>query len=509
MVKTTRRAVSPFFAAAIFTAAIAVPSAPGADSPPQLPVMLALSAGILISVVFNGFSTSGTPLSVFPFMLTVSAVLQRSLAAGLVFSTVAGVGSLFLESRLGLEKWQGRKGLAEMIASTLLLCRILSLLAGIGEETVPGHSLGAGLAILPVLTGLSVLTLRILPAPPELRTGGATRLLFNLLPIPVAFPLLEYMPDYGSLPVPLAGSVFLVGVVQVGTFLLSSRRRSLERSMEMEKALADLTSALSSAGNRAEVLRMVADELLRGSGATRVTVTHDNLSVSLPVQPSPPGCSVSRDVQGLRAVLEFPVMPLVSPERVDAFLTRTGVMLQWITVSETITRETWESVETLVLSLERTDEKVADFSKRVAQTVSGLAEHLGFDSWTVHSLRIASLLHSGSGAVSGSLERDDSEPESPGISRVTLDAMKYQGECWDGSGARGLRGEGIPMAARILAVGIGWEKAFTAGGVREAEKAMRIGSGLLYDPSLALALTELKRRTAPEEPSGVSVSGRW
>jgi hypothetical protein len=497
MVKTAGRTVSPFFAAAIFTAAMAVPAAPGTDPLPELPVLLVLSAGILMSVVFTGFSTSGTPLSVFPFMLTVSAVLQRSPAAGLVFAGMAGVGSLFLESRQGLEKWQGRKGVAEMLASTFLLSRVLSLLAGMGEKLFPGYSPGAWLAVLPVLTGLSVTALRVLPAPPELRAGVASRLFFNLLPIPVALPLLEYMRDYGSLPVPLAGSVFLVGVVQVGTFLLSSRRRSLERSMEMEKALSDLTSALSSAGNQAGVLRMVAEELLRGSGAARVTVSHGNLSVSVPVSPSPSGCSVNRDVHGLSAVLEFPVMPLVSPERVDAFLTRTGVMLQWITVSETITRETWESIETLVLSLEKTDEKVAEFSKRVAQTVSGLAEHLGFDSWTVHSLRIASLLHSGSGAVSGSLEREDSESESPGISRITLDALKYQGECWDGSGAGGLRGNAIPMAARILAAGIGWERAFAAGGVTEAEKAMRIGSGLIYDPSLALSLTDVKRRTAP------------
>jgi len=486
--KNTGHSISPFFTAAVIAAAMAVPTEPDTPYLLQIPVLAALSAGILVSVVFTGFSTTGAPLSAFPFMLALSSLLQRSLPAALVFATVAGVGSLFLESVRGLKKWWGRGGGAEMFASTLLLCRILSLLADLLEKATPDGQPGVELAILTVLTGVSVAALGFLPAAQELRAGNGSCLLFNILFVPVALPLMEYMPDYGSMPVPLALSVFLVGVVQAGTFLFNSRRRSLERSMEMEKALADLTSSLPSAANRTELLRMAAEALLRGSGASKVTVSHGNLSVSLPVQPSPPECSVSREIQGLKAVLSFSATPLVNPARVDAFLTRTGVMLQWITVSETITRETWESIETLVLSLERTDEKVAAFSKKVAQTVSALAERLGFDSWTVHSLRIASLLHSGAGTVSKNLESDDSEWESSGISRVTLDAMEYQGECWDGSGARGLRGEAIPMAARILAVGIGWEKAFAAGGSAAAEKAMRIGSGVLYDPSLAMIL---------------------
>ncbi len=492
--KGTKRPVSPFIAAALLAAALSA-STPSVDSITlqQLPVMLALSACLLVSVLFTGNSASGSPLNAFPFVLSMAVTLQGSIQAALVFALVSGAGSFFLESSRGGERMHGRKRSLELFASVFLLARALSITRFWleGNEFIQG--LPMNILSLLLLTGCAIAGMWVLPAPRELRTVWNTHILFNLIPMPMVIPLLEARDDPESILIPLAGIVFLVGMVQLGAFLLTTRRRAIERGMDMERALAELTAELAKAGSFAAALKMMLEKMLEGSGASRVTVTHGSLSMSLPVKPSPSSCTVRRSLAGLTAVLDYPVMPLVSPERVDAFLTRTAVMLEWIVVSESITRETWESIETLVLSLEKTDEKAAGFSRRVAATATELAERLGFDSWSVNSLRVASLLHAGSAAIMGGL--GDDEPQvirSMGLPPLTIDALRYHGECWDGTGPDGLFGEGIPIGARILAAGIGWEKAFAAGGLKEACRAMRMASGLIFDPALTSLLLEMR-----------------
>ncbi len=485
-----RQPGSPFIAAALVVAAFAVPRTGGAQVTLQhLPILLALSTGILVSMIFTGYSTSGTPLNSFPLAVSLAVILHGTVESSLIFALVAGMGSLFLESRQGLARTQGRRGAFDLFASVFLLCRLTAFIHLLLIQRVPG--LPGCFAALILLTGFTAAAMRFLPVPPELRTRRPAPLLFNLFPLPMVIPVLEARNDPQSLLAPLAGTVFLLGVVQVGAFLLTTRRRALERSMDMERALADLTAGLTSAGTGAAALKMLVESLLRGSGASRVTAGRGNLSMSLPVHNVYSACSVSRSLSGLWAVLEFPAVPLVNPERVDAFLTRTAVMLEWILVTETINRETWETVETLVLSLERTDSRLAEFSKGVAATVSELAEAMGFDSWSVNSLRVASLLHAGAEAITGGLGRQGvSDNESASLPPVTLDALKYHNEFWDGSGPQGLKGADIPTGARILAVGVNWEKALTSGGVKEAVRAMRMGSGLLYDPSITALLLE-------------------
>ncbi|MFO7626389.1 MAG: hypothetical protein R6V62_03945 [Candidatus Fermentibacteraceae bacterium] len=509
MVIGSKRPVSPFIAAGLIAAALSI-STPSAENInlQQLPVMLALSACLLVSVLFTGNSASGSPLNAFPFVLAMAVTLQGSIQGAFVFGLVSGGGSFFLESSRGGERMHGRKRAFELFASVFLLSRVLSFTRVSLEGMDLIHGLPMNILSLVFLTGFAIAGMWVLPVPRELRTDWNTPILFNLIPMPMVIPLLEARDDPESLLLPLAGTVFLVGIVQLGAFLLTTRRQAIERGMDMERALAELTAELSRAGSVAAALKMMLEKLLKGSGASRVTVTNANLSMSLPVKPSPSACTVSRSLAGLTAVLDYPVMPLVSPERVDAFLTRTSVMLEWIVVSESITRETWESIEALVLSLEKTDEKVAGFSKRVATTVTELAERLGFDSWSVNSLRVASLLHAGSVAIMGGLGNEEPQViKSMGLPPLTIDALRHHGECWDGTGPQGLSGESIPMGARILAAGIGWEKAFTAGGLKEACRAMRMANGLLFDPALTSLLLEL-RSGRPSRPD-TTVSGLW
>lgn len=509
MVTFPKRPVSPFIAAGMIAAALSV-NTPGAEgiSLQQLPLMLAISACLLVSAVFTGNTVSGSPLNSFPFVLAMAVTLQGSTGAALVFALVSGSASFFLESSRGNERMHGRKRAFELFASVFLLSRALSITRIQLEETGFVHGLSMNILSLVSLTACAVAAMRVLPAPRELRTVWNTNILFNLIPMPMVIPMLEARDDPDSLLIPFAGTVFLVGITQLGAFFLTTRRRAIERGMDMERALAELTAGLSRAGSVSSALKMMLEMLLKGSGASRVTVTRGNLTMSLPVHPRPATCTVSRSLSGLTAVLEYPVMPLVGPERVDAFLTRTAVMLEWMIVSESITRETWESIEALVLSLEKTDERAADFSKKVAATVTELAESLGFDSWSVNSLRVASLLHAGSVVIMGGLGSEEPQViKSMGLPPLTIDALRFHGECWDGTGPGGMSGEGIPIGARILAAGIGWEKAYAAGGLKEAQRAMKISGGQLLDPSLASLLIDLwsGRQGRPD----ASVSVRW
>jgi hypothetical protein len=511
MVTRPKEPFSIFHAAAICAVALALSTfSPGFHTIEHLPLLLLLSSGILVSMVFNGTSTGGNPLNMFPFLIAVSAGITGSVESSLVFAITSGAGSFFLESRIGSVNRQGRKGAVELFASVFFLCRALSLISGLlgGVQDTRGLPAKAGIMIL--LTLISTMAMKILPAPEELRTRGMVPMLFNLIPIPMAVPVLEAGTEPRSVLIPVAGAVFWVVAVQVGAFILTVRRRDLEKSLHMERSLAELTSNLSSAETRATALRMMLVSLHRGSGASRVEVTHGNLSMSLPVHAAPSNCTVKRTLEGLSVSLDFPVMPLVSPERVDAFLTRTAVILEWINVSEIITRETWESIETLVLSMERTDRKAAGFSKQVAETASELALRVGFDDWSTHCLRIAALLHAGSEALMGSIGDEKpirdylSESEHLSLPPVTTDALKFHGECWDGTGTLGLSKDAIPLGARLLSVCISWEKAFAAGGLKEAQRAMTMGRGSLHDPALTELLLGVKGR--PEANSTLPVN---
>ncbi len=63
-------------------------------------------------------------------------------------------------------------------------------------------------------------------------------------------------------------------------------------------------------------------------------------------------------------------------------------------------------------------------------------------------------------------------------------------EHWRGTGPQGLKGEDIPLEARIIAVSAGWERAFGSG--RDvAARDLKMRSGTQYDPALVEMLVDL------------------
>ena len=76
--------------------------------------------------------------------------------------------------------------------------------------------------------------------------------------------------------------------------------------------------------------------------------------------------------------------------------------------------------------------------------------------------------------------------ENLGLSEDTLDALDASYEQWDGRGWPGeLRGDGVPVAARLAVIGEFVEVAHRVGGVAAARELVRAQRGKQFDPNLA------------------------
>jgi HD-GYP domain-containing protein (c-di-GMP phosphodiesterase class II) len=105
-----------------------------------------------------------------------------------------------------------------------------------------------------------------------------------------------------------------------------------------------------------------------------------------------------------------------------------------------------------------------------------------------------------------------------GLDDVTLGIIGHHHERWDGLGyPEGLRGEQIPLAARIFTVGDAIDamtsrRPYRAGmTLDEAVERVQQGAGTQFDPEVVEALVRLNRsgslRLADEDPSDHAPSG--
>ena len=84
-----------------------------------------------------------------------------------------------------------------------------------------------------------------------------------------------------------------------------------------------------------------------------------------------------------------------------------------------------------------------------------------------------------------------------------ISIVTHHHERWDGTGSRRLKGDEIPLGARIVAVANTFDTIVTDGPYRgakshaEAIQAIRLESGQAFDPQVVEAF--LKLRTAPTE----------
>ncbi len=169
------------------------------------------------------------------------------------------------------------------------------------------------------------------------------------------------------------------------------------------------------------------------------------------------------------------------------------------------------TVETLSYALEAKDPELKEHSRRVTALAVALAGRLGIDEEEVEKIRIAALLHDiGKLGVTDRIldkeeELDDSEIEKirshPLVAGKLLAPIselkeivrfiKHHHERFDGGGyPAGLKGEEIPLGARILAVADSFDAMVSnrsyqeAVGAEAALEELRRQSGGQFDPAL-------------------------
>lgn len=178
----------------------------------------------------------------------------------------------------------------------------------------------------------------------------------------------------------------------------------------------------------------------------------------------------------------------------------------------------FRTVEALALAISARDEGTRDHVERVQHLARGLGEELGLPAQELEALQTAALLHDiGKLAVPehilskpgkltpGEFDRVKAHPEVGAqiLKRVqfpypVVPIVENHHEKWDGTGyPRGLKGEEIPLGARILAAVDCLDALASDRRYRPAlplEEAMRVveaESGTSYDPSVVAVL---KRR---------------
>lgn len=130
------------------------------------------------------------------------------------------------------------------------------------------------------------------------------------------------------------------------------------------------------------------------------------------------------------------------------------------------------TIMSLVRALEATSKWSAGHTERVTKYAMDIGKEMGFDGETIEKLRMSSLLHD-IGKIGTPKEILDkagklTEEEYKEINKHPLmgaeilrdlkqfteivEGIKYHHEHWDGSGLFGLKGEQIPLLARVLSV---------------------------------------------------------
>jgi putative nucleotidyltransferase with HDIG domain len=176
----------------------------------------------------------------------------------------------------------------------------------------------------------------------------------------------------------------------------------------------------------------------------------------------------------------------------------------------------------LIDSVERHSE---NHSLRVAESAADVARALGLPEAEVEDVRVGALLHdigrleipaealaNAAGLTPAELEdsrdfgargRREARPAGGSLQRV-LPLVACRHERWDGTGRRALRGDEIPVGARIIAVADGYDGMVTDRAYRKgipsehALALLREASGTLFDPRVVEVFVELHRQRPAE-----------
>ncbi|MBI2899622.1 MAG: HD domain-containing protein [Planctomycetes bacterium] len=181
------------------------------------------------------------------------------------------------------------------------------------------------------------------------------------------------------------------------------------------------------------------------------------------------------------------------------------------------------TIESLARALQWKDAYTEGHSRRVAAKSADIARAMGLPREAVRQIELAALFHD-IGKIGirddvlnkpGDLTGEEYEhmKQHPLVAeqilspieelRPILPIVKHEHEQWDGKGyPDGLRGEGIPLASRIIAVADAFDSMVfdrvyrRAIGVEEALAELERGAGVRFDPGVVGAFCALERAAA-------------
>ncbi len=181
-------------------------------------------------------------------------------------------------------------------------------------------------------------------------------------------------------------------------------------------------------------------------------------------------------------------------------------------------QETKEVILEFAKSIQERDIITYEHSRRVATYALRLARHLGWSRREARNLALAALVHdlgktwiandilNKSGALSADERRTMERHPVIGASILVgcdvqqffVDTVMYHHEAWDGHGyPAGLRGEAIPLSARILAVADVYDVLTSQRPYKEplseevARERLMLGSATSFDPTIVEAFLHL------------------
>jgi putative nucleotidyltransferase with HDIG domain len=215
-------------------------------------------------------------------------------------------------------------------------------------------------------------------------------------------------------------------------------------------------------------------------------------------------------------------------ELLTAFAHQAAVAIENAELYEDIRRNYYETLRALTTAIEARDPTTYNHSERVTQLADRLAAHIGMGAEERELLRFGCILHDIGkiGIEESALEaRDPGDREQvfyrmhPLIGRSILAPVGFLAEAlptvvhhhenWDGSGfPEGLRGEAIPLHARLCAIVDAYERLrnpqasmLNALSMIEALEEITVGAGKQFDPKLVAHFHKLMSTSAAATPS--------
>ncbi|NLP05144.1 hypothetical protein GX411_04255 [Candidatus Fermentibacteria bacterium] len=478
---------------------------------PMLLVCAWAGAGALTA--FSFMSSSGMTISLLPCLQVMFALTGFTRMIEIAWTASVFTGTMAFSIRTGGDTAESARRSARAALVSWASLRSAAFVCGrlhSGGFASPADAIPAAVAGMTAVQIAATLLRGVGAAGRYLELDVPLRRMVHNLIMPLLFcPLLlpavwrltgtETAVKSGALESLLAGVASLTAAQAALTTLLERAKWSQGRALISERAMARLSQKLAVASSTLEALQALAREAFTALHPSLIRVTWGGISLTSPAGgPPPEGRPLRKSGRsGLLIDLWPNPFTILDSARMDSFISQTEAALQNLDLRLSVDREAWQCMEVMVYSLDRSDHRLAGHSKRVARLALETGRRMNLQPGLLDSLRMSALLHHVAPLVLS--EKQDEELVRGDISltrfRLPDDALAGVtglSEHFDGTGLpSGLRGESIPVQARILAAADEYVTELERSDPATAAGALRMRSGTLYDPVIVEVMLDM------------------